>query len=463
MRSAWLVAIREYLENAKTKGFWIGIFIVPLLFFLSLKVPRLLEEKAKPTRYFILVDRSGEFEGVVDVGMKAFYEKKVEEARKVWAALQQAGKKQEDFQPPRSLLVRVPVPEGVDASTDETLVAGLRPYLSGEKTITVEGKSGDLFALVLLPPDLGESRTGIQFWCTNLADSELMREVQGSINEELRRREYLRSGVDEREVKRIQSLEVGISGKDPKKKPGEEQVGEIDKWRQWAPVAFVYLLWVGLFTVAQMLLNNTVEEKSSRILEVLLSSVTPWEIMFGKLLGIAAVGLTMLFAWVGSGILLLKWQMSTETKLMGQLLQLILTPELLVAFFVYFVLGFVLYGGIFLALGSLCNTFKEAQNLQTPVMILLMVPLLIMTFIPKDPNGPLAVAFSWVPLYTPFVMMNRAAASPPLADLVGTTVLLAATALFSLWLSGKIFRIGILRTGQPPKLLELLRWVKGTA
>ena len=88
----------------------------------------------------------------------------------------------------------------------------------------------------------------------------------------------------------------------------------------------------------------------------------------------------------------------------------------------------------------------------------MIVPLLTMTFIPKDPNGPVARALSWIPLYTPFAMMNRAGAEPPLVDLIGTLLLLLAVTALALWMSGKIFRIGILRTGQPPKVLEMLGW-----
>jgi ABC-type Na+ efflux pump permease subunit len=91
------------------------------------------------------------------------------------------------------------------------------------------------------------------------------------------------------------------------------------------------------------------------------------------------------------------------------------------------------------------------------------VPLITMVFIPKDPNGTLATVLSWIPLYTPFVMMNRAAADPPMFDQVGTMVLMVVSVVVVLWLSGKIFRRGILRTGQPPKLLELVRWIKNPA
>jgi ABC-type Na+ efflux pump permease subunit len=93
-------------------------------------------------------------------------------------------------------------------------------------------------------------------------------------------------------------------------------------------------------------------------------------------------------------------------------------------------------------------------------MVFLMVPLFTMTFIPRDPNGVPATVLSWIPPYTPFVMMNRMTADPPLRDVVGTLVLLVAFTGLVLWGSGRVFRIGILRTGQPPKLVELFRWLR---
>lgn len=95
-----------------------------------------------------------------------------------------------------------------------------------------------------------------------------------------------------------------------------------------------------------------------------------------------------------------------------------------------------------------------------PVMIVMMVPLITMMFIPKDPNGTLATILSWIPLYTPFTMMNRAAADPPMFDKIGTLVLLICFTVFTLFMVGRIFRAGILRTGQPPKFKELLSWMK---
>jgi ABC-2 type transport system permease protein len=219
---------------------------------------------------------------------------------------------------------------------------------------------------------------------------------------------------------------------------------------------------VAIFSIVQMLLNNVIEEKSNRIIEVLLSSVTPGELMMGKLAGIAAIGLTMVGSWVLALIGILAWKSSGQSEVATQLYTVVRTSNLVPAFVIYFFLGYVMYAALILALGSVCNTLKEAQNYMGVITMVMMVPMLTMMFIPKDPNGTVATVLSWIPIYTPFIMMNRAAADPPLFDLIGTMVLLIVCTAFALWMAGKIFRIGVLRTGQPPKLVEMLRWVKGS-
>ena len=149
-----------------------------------------------------------------------------------------------------------------------------------------------------------------------------------------------------------------------------------------------------------------------------------------------------------------------QTELLGQFFQVLLSSDLIPWFVFYFLAGYALYAGIFLAIGSLCNTLKEAQSLMMPMMMVLIVPLVTMTFIAQDPNGPVARIMSWIPLFTPFTMMNRAAAAPPLLDVIGTTIVLLLSIVLVLWLSGKIFRQGVLRTGQPPRIVEIIRMLR---
>lgn len=532
MRYAFLVARREFLENARTKGFWIGLFLFPVILFLSGFVPRVLEKRATPTRHFVLIDQTGEFESVVQSRLERLHQRKLLQALTEhvmkWAkrpepgprgaavdlekipAPGQAQKVVEEFaesnpqaldefirkggkefllkqvqpflrddappfQEPKQLYTRVTPPPGVNTNAPLNEIAEqLKPYLRGEKTIERDGRSEKLFAALLIPKDIAQrvvrpgkvpsldagGRTGIQYWAVNLADLGLPDEIERGVNTEIRRREYIGRGMDPALVGNVERTSVPMAKLNPKKEAGKEAVSMADYIRQWVPSGFVYLLWIAIFSVTQMLLNNTIEEKSNRIIEVLLSSVTPGELMMGKLAGIAGVGLTMIGSWVTMLLIFLFYKAGPEAEFARQLLQVLKTSPLLPAFAVYFLLGYLLYAGMILSIGSICNTLKEAQNYMGVVMLVLMVPLLTMMYIPKDPNGPLATTLSWIPLYTPFVMMNRATADPPTFEVVGTMILLAGTTALVLWLSGRVFRIGILRTGQPPRLMELLRWMR---
>jgi ABC-2 type transport system permease protein len=530
MSNAIHIATREYAENARTKGFWINMLMFPIILLLSVKVPKLLEEKAKPIRQFALVDQSGELGDIVRDAVErdyarlvmeklGTYGKKYAKEQAVISAdvlettpmpsdlasridelmdynedlLQQmmspeAIEMQLEFMKP-SLVEDAPefvlprrryeevdlagiVPAELDLATakPEDIVRTLRPALVDDERL--EGMEQPLFALVIIPPDAfeqildptfanaanaPEALDGIQFWSTNLTDMALSDLIERALDRELQTREYVANGLDPQQVALIRSTTFQFSAFDPKKKEGEEAVSVADTLRKWAPVGFVYLLWVAIFTVVSFLLNNTVEEKSNRIIEVLLSSATPWEIMVGKLLGIAGVGLTMMTAWILSLLGVLKFIAGPEVEWAGALFEVIQSSGLLPLFALYFVCGYLTYAGIFLAIGSLCNTVKEAQNFMGTATVILMVPLFTMVFVAQDPNGALATFLTWVPVYTPFVMMNRAAADPPMAELLGTGALMLVTIVFMLWLSSRIFRIGVLRTGQPPKVVELVK------
>jgi ABC-2 type transport system permease protein len=151
---------------------------------------------------------------------------------------------------------------------------------------------------------------------------------------------------------------------------------------------------------------------------------------------------------------------SSQTELISQILDVILSSELIPWFVFYYFAGYALYSGVFLAIGSLCNTLKEAQAMMMPMIMIQIIPLAMMVFVVRDTNNTIVRAMSWFPLFTPYLMMNRAAADPPLIDVVGTTIVLLISIAFVLWLSGKVFRMGVLRTGQPPRLIELLRMMR---
>jgi ABC-2 type transport system permease protein len=527
MRYALLIALREFLENAKTKGFWIGIFMFPILLGGSIAVSVFLA-MSSPTRHFVLVDQSGELAQAFEMALERAYQASVLDALNRYAqananddnqrvgdlsgvssaqmeqmnARAAAGNREvidrfvesggadaflaqlrpilrddaPPFVPPRRQFVRLEPPEGVDERAGiDTIAQQLRPYLNGERRVSVDGAEVNLFAAVLIGPDAlndvtrpgvppaggsGAGPSRVQYWSSNLTDRGLPNVLGRALNDEVQNREYVALGVSLATVERARQTGIAFSSFDPSKAEGEETVSLADTIVNGAPIAFVYLLWISIFIVVQMLLNNTIEEKSNRIIEVLLSSVTPGELMMGKLIGIAAVGVAIVGTWLVTLFLGIQLYQGAGAQVVGQALDAVVASGLMPAFVLYFVLGYLLYAGIFLSIGSLCNSLKEAQNLQGPMMMIMMVPLLTMVFINRDPHGPLATVLTWIPIYTPFTMMNRAAADPPLFDLIGSIVLMVVTTALILWLSGKIFRIGILRTGQRPKLVELVRWIR---
>ena len=170
----------------------------------------------------------------------------------------------------------------------------------------------------------------------------------------------------------------------------------------------------------------------------------------------------MQLAWIGSLIGIMRLKAGPGAEWVFDLMAAVVSPELLIGFVFYFITGYLFYAFLFAGIGSICNTIKEAQNFMGPMMLILMVPLGTMMFIPNDPNGTIATVMSWVPPWTPFIMMNRMAANPPMTEIVATAIMLVISVLVVFWLSAKIFRIGVLRTGQPPKLMELLGWLKSS-
>lgn len=529
MRVTLLIAWREYMENVKTKGFWIGVLLVPIVFFLIFHVSSRLAT-ATPTRYYLLIDQSGDYAAAVETAIRREHQRRIMQdfmrylqenriaadaasfrtepasqlnllldnfdndevtALDQWLtnggleyALTMAQPYLRDdapaFTEPRPQFVAATLPPEVDPEANpQTIVEQLRPYLNGERRINAAGDSASLFALVLIPGDVNqdivrpatiqglmtpeEGPRGVQYWAGNLTDTRLSGAIQNSINSAIRQQEYASQGIDIAAVRNVQRTRLPLSRLDPGKEAGNEAVSLADTFRQWAPMGFVYLIFISLMQSVQYLLSNTIEEKSNRIIEVLLASVTPGELMMGKLLGIGITGITTILAWIGSFFVFIQLYQTVETAMIVQVLDVLLSSELIPYFVFYYLCCYALYAGIFLAIGSLCNTLKEAQSLMMPLMAVLVVPILTMSFIAQDPNGTLARVMSWIPLFTPFTMMNRAAAQPPMIDVVGTTIVLVLTTAAVLWLSGRVFRQGILRSGQPPRIIELWRMLRRSA
>ncbi|MFM1896213.1 MAG: hypothetical protein RLZZ385_1287 [Pseudomonadota bacterium] len=526
MKIIRLIAWREYMENVHTRGFWVSILVFPLILIGIFLLQTRLSEVTPTRHYLLIdqsgryaqavqtaIDQEHQrqiLQAFVDYLLEHRRERNLEltSANAANAADQLIEDVDSDevaalnqwlesggldvylamaspylepdappFEVPQRQFIAADLPDDIDITQDTVmLIQSLRPYLNGERSVLVNGQPRELFALILIPDDVdsfivrpgtlpvppGTEPVGIQYWARNLTDSRLPDAIERSVNTEVRNTEFTNYGFNAELVRNVQRTRLPLSRLDPQAAQGEEQVSMADTLRQFAPMGFVYVMFIALMQSVQYLLSNTIEEKSNRIIEVLLASVTPNELMMGKLLGIGLSSLTTVLVWVASLLLFLNYFPGTNAEIVAQVLEVILGSELIPWFVFYSLAGYALYAGLFLAIGSLCNTLKEAQSMMMPVILLMVVPVTVMPFVVQDPNNTVYRAMSWFPLFTPYLMMNRAAASPPLIDVIGTTLLLLLSIVFMLWLSGRVFRHGVLRTGQPPKLLELLSVLRQT-
>ena len=517
MNKAFLVALREFKENIQTKTFWIGILAFPVILTLAIMVPMWLE-KTKDIRQYAVIDQSGWLleaveEKAASPDLEKVFRATVDKYRKggedfdaLPDVLKQMAPVLENLEDEQlklfaSAIAAFSGPEGTAGPVDMELPEAGRDailqfhgaiqswwqslppkeaakYGSGlaksryarvevdpstrdlQAELNARIAGGDLFAYFVIGKDPLTDSEGNKYVSNNLTDRDLKEWFSRHATEVVRSRRIDQAGIDPDIAKKIREW-LNFEEKKISKTGEEEEVAAVDKVRQWAPVGFVYLLWISVFTITQMLLTNTVEEKSNKIIEVLLSSVSPIQLMAGKICGIALTGLTMVISWIVfffAGIKLFPYFLDEMPKTDFSVIAR--DPIYIASFLAYFIMGYLLLAAILVGIGSVCNSLKEAQNLMTPVTIILIIPLVSMVPIGKDPNGTLAKVMSFIPPFTPFVMMNRAAGPPSVLEYLLTTILLILSIGVAFWAAAKIFRIGILMTGKPPRLLEILKWVR---
>jgi ABC-type Na+ efflux pump permease subunit len=218
------------------------------------------------------------------------------------------------------------------------------------------------------------------------------------------------------------------------------------------PMAFMMLIWGSTFTCGQHLLTTTIEEKSNKVMEVLLSAVSPLQLMTGKIIGQGMVGLIIMGVYSSLSIVGLVFAAKLD----------LIDPLQLVYATAYFFMAYFMVASLMAAVGSAVSDLREANSLLMPVMIVLMFPLMLWMPISQAPNGIIAQIFSFIPPAIPFVMVLRITAE----EGVDTWQILLSIAwgyvcvLAMIWLAARIFRVGVLMQGKPPSPLELIRWLR---
>ncbi|MDP1738376.1 MAG: ABC transporter permease [Caulobacter sp.] len=401
------IAAREYVAYVRTVGFWLSMLMMPVVGGLAFGAPAYLE-KTSPPPLVAVIDQTGQgFDLAVIARLKA-------------------------DKPPPEISPARPDP-GVP------LQAQLKTWL----TDGAGGPGSRALTAVAVIHGSGDA-IGIDFWSSNLTDRSLERQVEAAVADAMRDQRLKALGVDLPALKAAQSLKPKVASFSPKAAAGGK-VALRDRLPGIVGFGTAMLLWMMIFTGAGILLNSVIEEKSNRVLEVLLASASVPEIMFGKILGVAGVTLTVLAVWAGVGGTLLA---TTQPALAADVAAVLLGKGLVLYFLFYLVGGYLMYAAIFTAIGSFCETTREAQTLLGPVMALLMIPVIFLTQAIRRPESPMLEALSWFPPFTPFLMPARAASEPPLWQVLGTGALMAVTVALVVWIAGRAFRAGALSTGK---------------
>lgn len=454
------IARREYLAYVRTVGFWLSIVALPLVIGVSALAPILMVRSAEPERLAI-VDLTGEGLGeavartldeeqardtgralraaaVAAGGPKAAETVAKAQERGGEAAARQALAKlnpamAQRFEPPKASSVRLPPPpQALAARTPREAGAVFRREIAEDRLDVGLILSGQGDKIVM------------DLWSRNLAAPALESELRGDVREVMRQRALARVGVPVDTLQAIDDLKPVFNSLSPRAASGET-VSLRDRLPTYVGLAMGFLLWSMVMTGAGILLNSVIEEKSTKILEVLLSSASVPEIMGGKILGVAGLTGTVIGVWALAG-----WAglMAFAPGLAGDLGAVLLGKGLVFYFAAYLVGGYLMYASLFAGIGAFCESQREAQTLLGPIMVVMSVPIIFMSQAIRTPDSPILNILSWIPPFTPFLMPVRIASHPSILEVVGATALMIVTTAVIVWISTKAFRAGALATGK---------------
>ena len=415
------IAWREFRYTALTKGFLFGAIILPGIMFAAIPLLSMLSSKSAPL-----------------IGRVMVIDPTNSLAQSLEMSLPMSAQKSLENQDNSTISEPFKVELTVENISDTTRVEEFRAQLkeSSLRALIIVTPSADGPAAELLVPSGASPRH------TTILESALREAVTRArvtqANENYDRLSKLmgRSAIETRRVS-----------------PEGNESKENAQLRILIPAGFMFLLWIAVFTSGNYLLTSTIEEKSSRVMEVLLSAASPIELLMGKLVGQAGVAGVMLLMYGGVGLAGLGAAAMLDVVPLQHLLWML----------VWFPLAYFTVAAIMVSIGSAVSDLREAQSLIGPAMLALTIPLMLWLPIVESPNGMLATVSSFVPPAAPFVMILRltAANEPvPMWQALLAVFVNVLTVAAILWAGARIFRVGVLMQGKPPSPMELLRWIK---
>jgi ABC-2 type transport system permease protein len=403
MHNIWLIGKREYTERIRTKGFLIATILIPTLMGGGLFGAAALAGKAKTTSHIAVLTS----------------------------------------QPQLAQDLQHELENGKDSKMVVDILPASTPHAQLDQEI--ENKELDGY-LVILPAATEGERPTFDFIPRSTADIATSSAIEEALHKVLTR-EYLEDhGISNTQTAALMApVTVNILGKN----------GEHGNSRTSFLVAYVlfFLMYMVVLLYGMNVARSIIEEKTSRVFEVLLATIKPDELLAGKILGVGAVGLTQVAIWmVAAGLLAAR---------AGAMSGVTLSVPQVVYFVVYFALGYALYSAVAAALGSMTNSEQELQQLQMFMMMPLFFSFLMLVPVVTNPNSLMSRIVSQIPFCAPLLMDLRVSISMPQPWEIALSIVLILVTIYAvLWVSSRIYRVGILMYGKKPNLPEILRWLK---
>lgn len=407
------IAVREYLAFVRTVGFWLSICLMPAGLLTAIFATSMSARVAPPPNIAVVDLSGGGYAQPLEAALRAPTDRTLRPA----------------------VIVAAP---GAPFANPDAAGRALRRYLAGETRTPAGARLDDAVIVGGTADD-----PSLSLWTRNLVEPQLKAELADALAGAVRRAKLEASGLSAARIAAIDAYQPQVAQFSPRSDAGK--VSARDNLPAFVGLAMGFVLYALTLTGAGILLNSVIEEKSNRILEVLLTSASVPEIIGGKILGAAAVTVSALTVWATvAGFAFV----GRNPQLFADILGVLTHHGLILYFALYFIGGYLMYATLFTTIGAFCETPRDAQTLLGPLMILLTVPIVFMGQAVTHPDAPALVILSWIPPFTPFLMAARAAAGPPAWEIAGTAAMMFALTAVELWIAGRAFRTGALASGR---------------
>src|ERR1041384_688504 len=440
MKKFFAVVKREYLQRVRTKFFVVATVLGPLLTVGFTVVPALMIglKTGGPTRIAIVDQTGNMFERVASEIYDDEERPKPQPTAPTMTPPGPAGARERAQQTARMVKA--------DYALERVDLNG-RTLDEVKKSLEARVSSRDLDGYLILPPDLVKGGQP-EFHARNTADMITKEQLQRSISQAVRSQRLVDNGIDEKKLDELSKpVHLKASGA-----AGEESKGEAGFFMVFGAAMLIYM---SVLLYGQVVLGAVIEEKETRIAEILFSSMRSFPLMMGKLIGVSLVALTQLGIWAVGFVAISAWAAGSSLSVPH------ISPFIFVYFAVFFLMGFFIYATVYAVVGSMVTTTQEGGQLAMPVVLFLIAALFVSFNIIRSPNSPLAFWASMFPFFAPITMLVRVVTeTPPLWQIVLSLSIGLATAVGLIWLASRIYRVGMLMTGKKATIPEVLRWVR---